>query len=154
MENFAVFRANYAKIVESIQARRIQVKLSIADQRPKERIAENRRKWSIIGMLFLRALCILPALFILLPIPAFYAVPCLHLFLVFSHFILVIAFRFWFFFGNFIYTEHLYKLQSIKTLYQSLHVGNIERGDSFADASSFSIFFHFLFPFLGYQTLL
>ena len=46
MANFAVLQANYAKIVELIQARRIRGKLSIADQRPEERIAENIRKWS------------------------------------------------------------------------------------------------------------
>ena len=36
--------ANCAKIVESIKARRIRVKLNVAYQRLEERIAKNRRK--------------------------------------------------------------------------------------------------------------
>ena len=35
--NFVVLQAIYAKIVESIQAQRIRVKLSIADQRPERK---------------------------------------------------------------------------------------------------------------------
>ena len=35
MANFAVLKAIYAKIVESIQVRRIRVELSIADQKPE-----------------------------------------------------------------------------------------------------------------------
>ena len=43
-------------------------------------------------------------------------------FLVSSHFILVIVFGFVFvFFGNFLYTEHLYKPHSVQTLGESLH---------------------------------
>ena len=36
-------------------------------------------------------------------------------FLISSHFVLVTAFSFSFFFGNFLYTEHLYKSQSVQT---------------------------------------
>ena len=53
------------------------------------------------------------------------------------------------FFCNFPYTEHLYKPQSVKTLNQPnhfLHVGNTEKGGSFA-AASFSPFLSFSFPF-------
>ena len=86
MANFTVFLANYAEIVESIQARRIRVKLSIVDQRPE---GKKRRKYKEIGApakLVPVALCTTPALFHLLPVPAFYTMPCLHLFLVFSYF--------------------------------------------------------------------
>ena len=53
--------ANYAKNYELIQARRIQVKLSIAYQKPEERIAENRRNCTTTGMFFMRALFLPPA---------------------------------------------------------------------------------------------
>ena len=142
------------KLLSRSKHEEFKVKLSIAYQRPEERIAENRKKWSIIRMIFLRALCILLALFILLPVPAFYVVPCLHLFLVFSHFILVIAFRSWFF-CNFPYTEHLYKPQSVQTLNQSNHFTlAIDGGRQFRNCFLLSPFSFIFSPFLGYQTLL
>ena len=91
----------------------------------------------------------LQPLFILLPVPAFYAVPCSHLFLgFFFQFTPIIAFRFWFF-CNFPYTEHLYKPQSVQTLNRSLHFTSaIQRvGGSFAAASSFLHFLSFSLPF-------
>ena len=48
--------------------------------------ALKRRKYKEIGApakLVPAALCTAPALFLLLPVPAFYTMPCLHLFLVF-----------------------------------------------------------------------
>ena len=39
-------QAKLTKIIESTQARRIRVELSIADKKPEERGAENRRKWA------------------------------------------------------------------------------------------------------------
>ena len=100
-------------------------------------------------MLFLRALCILLALFILLPVPAFYSVPCLHLFLVFFHFTPVIAFRFWFF-CNFPYTENLYKPQYVQTLDQSTSINKV-KGE--ASNSPVWLLLSLIFsPFLGCQT--
>ena len=58
--------------------------LQIRDQ--KERREENKRKLEHLRNLVLASLCIAPALFLLLPVPTFYAMPCLHLFLVFSYF--------------------------------------------------------------------
>ena len=48
MANFVVLQAIYAKIVESIQARRIRVELSIAYQKPEERGVESRRKREVV----------------------------------------------------------------------------------------------------------
>ena len=56
------------------------------------------------------------------------------------------------FFCNFSYTEHLYKPQSVQTLDQSLHVGNRQWAAVSPLLPPFSIFFHFLFHFLGCQT--
>ena len=82
------------------------------------------KKNTTAGKLLLRALFPSPALFLLLPVPAFYAKPCLLLLLVFFHSTTVISFRFWFF-CNFPYTEHLYKPQSVKTLYQSTSINKV-----------------------------
>ena len=96
----------------------------IRDQ--KERREENTRKLKHLRNWFLQHCSQLQpclpscALFILLPVHPFYVVPCLHLFLVFSHFIPCNSFWFWFFFGNFIYIEHLYKPQFVQTLNHSL----------------------------------
>ena len=46
MANFVVLQAIYAKIVESIQARRIRVELNIADQKPE---GKKSRKYMEIG---------------------------------------------------------------------------------------------------------
>ena len=78
--------ANYVEIIESIQARRIQVKLSITDQRPEGNKRRNYKEIGAPAKLVPAALCTAPALFLLLPVPAFYAMPCLQLFLVFSYF--------------------------------------------------------------------
>ena len=118
-----------SKIVESIQERRIQVKLSIADQRPENRIAESRRKWSITGMLFLRALCILRALFLQQPVllhfmPRFFC----YIFLFLPILTLVIAFVLFFLVISYTLSTDislsLYKLTS-------LHIGNRETGLQF-----------------------
>ena len=89
----------------------------------------------------------LQPLFILLPVPAFYVVPCLRLFLFFFfQFTPVIAFRFWFF-CNFPYTEHLYKPQYVQTLDQSLHVGNRRWAAVSSLLPPFSHFLSFSLPF-------
>ena len=56
------------------------------------------KKNTIVGKLLLQALFPTPALFPLLPVPAFHVTPCLLFLLVFFHFTPVITFRFWFFF--------------------------------------------------------
>ena len=71
------------------------------------------KKNTTAGKLLLEALFPAPALFLLLPVPAFHATPCLLLLFVFFHFTPVITFRFWFF-CNFPYTEHLYKSQFVQ----------------------------------------
>ena len=119
----------------------------------KERRAKCEEKWSTIEVLLPLALCILQALFLQQPVllhftPQFFC----YLFFVSSYFNPCNSFCFVFFFGNFIYTEYLYKPQSIQSI-NSLHVGNTERGDSFP-AASFSHFLSFSFLFLGCQTLL
>ena len=58
--------------------------LQIRDQ--KERREENTRKLEHLQNLVPAALCTAPALFLLLLVHAFYAMLCLHLFLVFSYF--------------------------------------------------------------------
>ena len=83
----------------------------------KERRAKSEEIMEHCKICILQHCSPLQPLFILLPVPAFDA---LMFFVVSSKFIPVIAFGF-VFFGNFLYTEHLYKPQSIKTLYQSLH---------------------------------
>ena len=70
-------------------------------------------------------------------------------FLVSSHFILVIAFGFVFFFGNFLYTEHLYKPLSVQTIN---HFDNREGGRQFPRCFLFFHFLSFSFPFLSCQT--
>ena len=66
-------------------------------------------------------------------------------FFVSSHFVLVIAFSFSFF-GNFIYTEHLYKPQSVQTC--NHFTSAMQRaGGSFPVALFSPVFFHFLSPF-------
>ena len=75
--------------------------------------------------------------------PAFHASVFLLHFLFLPILTLVIAFVL-VFFGNFIYTEHLYKPQSIQT---ELDVGN-RKGRQFRRCFLLSpIFFHFLSPF-------
>ena len=100
------------------------------------------------------ALFLAAVLFLLLPVPAFYAMPCLFLLLVFFHYTPVIAFRFWFF-CNFPYTEHLYTHQSVKTLYQSTSINKVTGEASCSPVwlllSSASLSFIF-FYFLGCQT--
>ena len=91
-------------------------------------------------MLFLRALCIVRALFLQQPVllhftPQFFC----YIFLFLPILTLVIAFVL-VFFGNFIYTEHLYKPQSIQT---ELHFTSAIESGSFPAAS----FLHFLSPF-------
>ena len=82
------------------------------------------------------------------PFVLFYAVPCLHFFLVSSDIIPVIDFGF-VFFGNFPYIEHLYKPQSVQTLNQSIRQYRT-RGGSFPAASFSPIFF----PLLSLSRLL
>ena len=53
--------ANYAGIVESIQARRIQIKLNIADQRSEGKEEKNVKKNTTAGKLLLRALFLPPS---------------------------------------------------------------------------------------------
>ena len=87
--------------------------LQIKDQ--KERRAKCEEKWSTAGVLLPLPLCILRALFlqqlVLLHFtPRFFC----YIFLFLPILTLVIAFVL-VFFGNFIYTEHLYKPQSVQT---------------------------------------
>ena len=89
--------------------------------------------------------CLQPALFILFSC-YFTLLLFLLQFFVSSHFVLVIAFISVFFFGNFIYTEHRYKPQSVQTC--NHFTSAIQRaGSSFLAASFSPIFFHFLSPF-------
>ena len=88
----------------------------------------------------------LPALFILLPVSAFYVVPCLHLFLVFYHFILVIAFRFWFFLVI-LYTLSTYISLSLYKLQINSVIHN--QGRQFPRSFLFSHFLSFSLPFLA-----
>ena len=70
-------------------------------------------------------------------------------FFISSHFVLVIAFSFSFFFGNFLYTEHLYKSQSGQT------ITSLRQYREWAAVSPLLPFLHFLsfsFLFLGCQT--
>ena len=144
-------RANYAKIVESIQARRIQVKLSIANQKPEERMAENIRNCTTVGMLFLQHCS--------QPLHPASTVPAAPVLLHFTH--CCFCYNFWFlpiltlvialvlvFFCNFIYTEHLYKPQSIQTQINSLHwTSTIQGAGGSFPAASFFHFLPFSFPF-------
>ena len=58
-----------------------------------------------------------------------------------------------FFFCNFPYTEHLYKPQSVKTLYRSTHFTSaIQRRAAVSSLLPFLLLFHFLFHFLCFQT--
>ena len=82
--------------------------------------------------------------------------PAFHAFIVFvtiSYFFLFYPCNsFWFcffFFGNFLYTEHLYKPQSVQTIN---HFGNREGGRQFPRCFLFFHFLSFSFPFLSCQT--
>ena len=91
--------------------------------------------------------------------PAFSRLGFLLQFLVSSDINPCNSFSFSFFFCNFIYTEHLYKPQSVQTQlnFTSRHVGNTVSGRQFRRCFLFSFsstFFPFLFHFLGCQTLL
>ena len=131
-------RANHANIVESIQARRILVKLNIADQRSEGKKSKNVKKNTTAGKLLLEALFPAPALFLLLPVPAFHATPCLLLLLVFFHFTPVITFRFWFFFVTSL-TLSIYISLSLYKSTNILHFGYTVSGRQFPRS--------FLFPF-------
>ena len=104
------------KLLSQSKHEEIESNSALQIRNQEERIAENRGNWSTceIGSCEHCASC---TLFILLPVPAFYALPCLHLFLVFSHFNPCNSFCFGFF-CNFPYTEHLYKPQSVQTFNQ------------------------------------
>ena len=74
----------------------------------KERRAKSEEQWTTAGMLFLRALFMPPASTVHPVLFLFHAFVVFVTFFFSSHFVLVIAFSFSFF-GNFIYTKHLYK---------------------------------------------
>ena len=125
---------------------------------PKERREKCEEKWSTGGVFLPLPLCILRALFLQ---PLFSCISCMVVFAtifgVLPILSLVIALVFFFFFCNFIYTEHLYKPQSVQTQINSPHFGNTVSGRQFPRCFLFSFsstFFHFLFYFLGCQTLL
>ena len=95
--------ANFAEIVESIQARRIRVKLSIADQRSEGKKSIKYKEIGAPAKLVPAALFTAPALFTILCTIHHAARSCflrcaLFAFVLgFFHFILVIAFGFGFF---------------------------------------------------------
>ena len=94
-------QAIYAKIVESIQARRIRVKLSIADQRPEGKKSRKCQEIEAAGKISQPAKFSQVALFTIFPLftfPVFDTVTFLLQFFVSSHFIAYNSFWFWFFF--------------------------------------------------------
>ena len=98
-----------------------------------------------------------PTLFLLLPVPSFYAMPCLLLLLVFFPFYPYNSLSILVFLCNFPYTEHLYKPRSVRTLYQSTSINKVT-GESSCSPSWLLLpllcfnFLHVLFYFLGSQT--
>ena len=98
------------------------------------------------------------ALFLLLSVPTFYDIPCLLFILFFFTFYPCNSLPILVFFCNFPYIEILYKPQPVKTLYQSTQLTSLDfrqyREGTIVSPQlpPFSIFFHFLFHFLGCQT--
>ena len=134
-------RASCAKTVESIQARKIRVKLSIADQgldRKKRKKCKEIKAaiWQAIKISQptkfrrLRKLhptdtvhhvhCSSSSLFSCISCPSFFC----YIFFVSSYFNPCNCFCFGLF-CNFPYTEHLYKPQSVQTLYQSTSINKV-----------------------------
>ena len=88
----------------------------------KERRVENSRKVELQEFLHVEKL-LMPATIHYATVHILALFSCYFTLLLFllqffvsSYFVLVIAFSFSFFFGNFLYTEHLYKSQSIQTI--------------------------------------
>ena len=110
----------------------------------KERSAENARKVELHEFLHVEKL-LLPATIHLATVHISALFSCYFKLLLFllqffvsSHFVLVIAFSFSFFFGNFIYTEHLYKSPSVQT------ITSLRQYREWAAVSPLLPFLHFL----------
>ena len=131
------------KILSRSKHEEVESNSSLQIRSQKERRAKIEEKWSIAKFGFCSTVhsssTVHPAAHVLL---YFTLLLFLLQFFVSSHFVLVIAFSFSFF-CNFIYTEHLYKPQSVQTC-THFTFGN-RRGGSFTVASSFSHFLSFSF---------
>ena len=129
--------ANYAEIVESIQARRIRVKLSITYQRPKGKKSRKCKEikaaiWQAAK--FSQVAKLQPAD----TVPASSALFHIQPLFSYSYTLLLFCYSFCFFsyfnpcnsfcfglFCNLPYTEHLYKSQSVQTLNQSTSINKV-----------------------------